>query len=171
MDNYVVYKHTFPNRKVYIGITKQKLFDRWWRGKAYHHNKYLLNAIQKYGWDNIKHEVLYKNLNKEQALAKETELIKLYKSNQKEYGYNILVYGNRKGIKHSEITKLKMSESKKGSIPCNRKPVKQFDKLGNFIKEFSSRTEASNQTGVDFRLISNVCSGKRKSAGGFVWKD
>lgn len=171
MDSYKVYKHTFPNGKIYIGITRQSLCDRWWRGKGYHHNKYILNAVDKYGWDNIKHEILYENLTEEQAIAKETELIKLYKSNEKEFGYNILVYGNRKGIKHSDFTKQKISKSKMGTIPWNRKPVKQFDKQGNFIKEYPSRTEATNETGVDFRLISAVCVGKRKSAGGFVWKD
>lgn len=171
MGDYKVYKHTFPNGKVYIGITKQKLCDRWWRGKAYRHNQYMLNAVEKYGWDNVKHEVLFENLTEDQALLKETELIKLYRCNKKMYGYNILVYGNRKGIKHTEATKLKISESKKGSIPCNRKKVKQFDKNGNFIQEFSSRTEAQSKTGIDFRLISHVCCGKRKSAGGYVWTD
>ena len=27
--NYIVYKHTSPSNKVYIGITKQKPYKRW----------------------------------------------------------------------------------------------------------------------------------------------
>lgn len=66
------------------------------------------NAINKYGWDNIKHEVLFENLTKEQAEQKEIELIAIYKSNNKKYGYNIENGGNSKG-KMSEAEKKKRS--------------------------------------------------------------
>lgn len=32
---YVVYKHTCPNGKVYIGITSQKPEHRWKKGKTF----------------------------------------------------------------------------------------------------------------------------------------
>ena len=48
-----------------------------------------LKQYKKYGWKNIKHEILFKNLNKEEAEQKEIELIAKYKSNQIEFGYNI----------------------------------------------------------------------------------
>lgn len=32
---YRVYKHVFPNRKVYVGITSQPLNCRWRSGKGY----------------------------------------------------------------------------------------------------------------------------------------
>ena len=35
---YYVYKHTFPNNKVYIGITKQKPIRRWKNGTNYKKN-------------------------------------------------------------------------------------------------------------------------------------
>ena len=31
-NNYYVYKHTFPNNKVYIGITQQEPQKRWKNG-------------------------------------------------------------------------------------------------------------------------------------------
>ena len=50
---------------------------------------YFTNAIKKYGWANIEHKILYTNLSKEEAEQKEIELIKEYKSNKREYGYNL----------------------------------------------------------------------------------
>lgn len=110
MKVYCVYKHTSPNGKVYIGITSVNPIDRWANGNGYRHNLYFTSAIKKYGWENIKHEILCENLHKEEAEQKEIELIMLYKSNQKEFGYNIENGGNHHG-KHSEKTKQKISES------------------------------------------------------------
>lgn len=50
---YYVYKHTVPNGKVYIGITKQNPSKRWLNGLGYKHSTYFFNAIVKYGWLNI----------------------------------------------------------------------------------------------------------------------
>lgn len=130
IDSYSVYKHTTPNNKVYIGITSVDVKQRWRNG--YKHNAYFSNAIQKYGWDNIKHEILFNGLTKEEACQKEIELIALYKSNQKGFGYNLSSGGEshegckaseelrkklsdaHKGKKLSEETKRKMAESRKG---------------------------------------------------------
>ena len=106
---YIVYKHTTPNRKIYIGITSLSLQNRWRNGKGYRRNTLFFKAINKYGWDNIKHEVLFDNLTKEEAEQKEIELIKLYKSNNKKFGYNIENGGNSKG-------KISDAEKKKRSI-------------------------------------------------------
>lgn len=111
---YKVYMHKFPNNKVYIGITKQKANDRWKNGKGYKENDYLVNAIQKYNWDNIEHIILFDGLTKEEAEQKEIELIAYYKSNQKEFGYNIENGGNSVG-KISNETKRKISERLKGT--------------------------------------------------------
>lgn len=114
MENYKVYKHVFPNNKVYIGITQQTLKRRWQNGRGYYKNTFISKAINKYGWENIKHEVLFDNLSKEEAEQKEIELIAFYKSNQQEYGYNLDNGGSARG-KHSEATIKKMRESKLGS--------------------------------------------------------
>ena len=62
MENYKVYMHIFPNNKVYIGVTKQKPEYRWRNGTKYNDNQYMKNAIQKYGWGNIKHIILFEDL-------------------------------------------------------------------------------------------------------------
>ena len=114
MNNiYKVYKHTTPRGKVYIGITGNTVERRWQNGRNYKNNKHFTNAIKKYGWDNIKHEILFDNLTKEQAEEKEILLIKKYKSNNMNYGYNVENGGNATG-KLSEETKKKISIANKG---------------------------------------------------------
>lgn len=118
MNDFYVYKHTTPNNKVYIGITKQLPHKRWGKnGNGYKvHNKHFYNAILKYGWDNIKHEILFTNLSKEEACEKEIELINFYKSNLPQYGYNKSTGGemSASGCKRSKETRLKISIARKG---------------------------------------------------------
>lgn len=55
----------------------------------------------------------------------------------------------------------------------NRKPVAQYTKEGNLIKEYVSIKEASILTGINSRNICNCLSPnqpKNKSAGGYIWK-
>lgn len=110
---YKVYKHTFPNGKTYIGITQLNVENRWRSGKGYKTQDLMHRAIIKYGWNNIKHEVLLEDLTKEDVEKKEIELIAFYKSNQKDFGYNIENGGNCKG-KMTEEEKRKRSELFKG---------------------------------------------------------
>ena len=109
-NNYTVYMHICPNNKKYIGITKLKPQERWKNGYGYNDNRHFKNAINKYGWDNIKHKVLYKNLSKQEAEQKEIELIKHYKSNNNNYGYNVDNGGKHIGSR-SENTKNKISKN------------------------------------------------------------
>jgi group I intron endonuclease len=112
--NYIVYKHTCPNGKVYIGITSQAPQTRWANGRGYT-SVLFKHAIQKYGWENIKNEILYEGLTREQAEQKEIELIALYKSNQREYGYNLAKGGRtNSGYSMSDEWKGKISNAHKG---------------------------------------------------------
>lgn len=114
MENWKVYMHIFPNEKRYIGITKQKPEYRWGHnGNGYYQHKMLTNAIRKYGWENIKHNIIFEGLTKKEAEDKEIELIAFYKSNQRKYGYNIANGGTEEG-KHSKETRAKMSMKAKG---------------------------------------------------------
>lgn len=110
--NYCVYKHTFPNGKVYIGITGSNPLRRWGNGSNYT-QVIMKKAIKKYGWDNIKHEVLFESLTKEEAKQKEIELIASHKSDNHEFGYNIKSGGDS-SFNHTEETKRKMSATRKG---------------------------------------------------------
>ena len=86
---YIVYMHIVPNGKKYIGITCNNINKRWRKGKGYWSNEYFTNAINKYGWDNIQHLILFDNLSKKEAECKEKELINFHKTYKREYGYNI----------------------------------------------------------------------------------
>lgn len=89
MDKFCVYKHTSPSGKVYIGITSQKPESRWGTGGCgYEGNRHFWNAIQKYGWDNFQHEILYEKLSKETAVCLESSLIHEYHATDVRFGYN-----------------------------------------------------------------------------------
>lgn len=88
MDSYCVYVHTAPNGKKYVGITKQTPENRWKNGAGYLSSPHFWSAIKKYGWDNISHEVVRDGLNEASACEEEKRLIALYRSNEREFGYN-----------------------------------------------------------------------------------
>lgn len=112
---YVVYKHTSPNGKVYIGITCRDVKKRWdnGRGYTYSHNKHFESAIRKYGWINFKHEILASGLTKEEAEKMEVELIRSYDSTNPDKGYNIRSGGNANS-KLSLKTRRMLSEMRMG---------------------------------------------------------
>lgn len=120
---YTVYKHTAPNGKVYIGITKQDPKKRWQNGYGYKENKHFYRAILKYGWENIKHEIICQGpLSSAQAGAVEKSFIHLYDSTNPDKGYNHSIGGEygALGMHHSVEARKKMSESHKGLIPWNK---------------------------------------------------
>lgn len=82
-------------------------------------------------------------------------------------------------IKSAE-TRLKMSLNHKGGRPSNccikaaikitSIPVIQLDKYLNFIKEWSSASEASRELSkVNQQHIASCCKNKRNTSGGFRW--
>jgi len=89
-NNYYVYIHTFPNNKVYIGITND-LKQRWKSGLGYQDNAEMFKDILYYGWNNINHNVLAEGLTYNEAIKLENIKIIEYKSYNKKYGYNIRV--------------------------------------------------------------------------------
>lgn len=86
--NYLVYVHTNKiNGKKYVGQSSN-IVERWRNGgKNYFSSIKFFRAIQKYGWENFTHEILYENLNKEAANKIERDLIRKYDSINN--GYNI----------------------------------------------------------------------------------
>ena len=96
---YIVYCHTNKvNGKKYIGQTCRGLEIRSGKnGRYYKNSNAFFNAIQKYGWDNFEHEILFENLTKEVADRIEKILIQTFRTQDHQYGYNIQnggTYGN-----------------------------------------------------------------------------
>ena len=124
-NNYTVYCHiNMKNLKMYFGITKQKIKDRWGNGRGYDSCTKFKNAIKKYGWESFEHLIIKENVSKEDACFMEKELIKKYHTQDSKRGYNINNGGITsevpKGGHLSEEQKKKISTSKKGSIPWNK---------------------------------------------------
>lgn len=110
----IVYIHTNKiNGKVYIGITSKKNPQkRWEYGYGYKSCPLFNRAIEKYGWNNFYHQIVYKDISFEEAKKKEIELIKQYHSNDKKHGYNILEGGSGAlGRKVTKQQKDKMSKA------------------------------------------------------------
>ena len=116
---YTVYKHTAPGGKVYIGITGRSTAQRWRNdGSGYKQNKHFYRAIQLYGWENIKHEVIKEGLTRAEAAALEVELIAKYDSTNPEKGYNSSTGGDLSavGVKQSAEANQRRSEANKGRV-------------------------------------------------------
>ncbi len=74
---YIVYIHrNTKNNKVYVGITCQKPEHRWGQnGNGYSECPHFWHAIQRYGWDTFKHEIIAESLTHDEACAMEINLI------------------------------------------------------------------------------------------------
>ncbi len=181
MNKYYVYKHTTPSNKIYIGITANKPQKRWGGGANYK-NQHFHNAIKKYGWDNIKHEILFEGLTKELAEQKEIELIKLYDTTNPNKGYNETNGGNCR-VLHTEETKEKMRLSRQGKkhnaqwVENQKKSISKIQGVeviaikGNIIiMEFKSIMEASRYAGVCEATMRGCLNGKQSNVKGIVYK-
>lgn len=108
----IVYIYTFPNGKKYIGQTINSLNQRARHGENYKKSPCVYAAIQKYGWDNITKEIIECS-SEEEMDRLEIELIKKYKTTNRNYGYN-LDSGGHIGHHLSKETKQKLRESHLG---------------------------------------------------------
>ncbi len=96
------------------------------------------------------------------------------------------------GVKFSDTHKQNITNSKKGCkyptfstrkdkgvsrnyhieavIEAKSKPIYQFDKSNNFIKEFKNGVEASKLLNLPQSNINSCCNNKVKTCGGFIFK-
>lgn len=138
---YKLYKHTnMFNKKVYIGITKQPLHRRWRNGKGYKNNPHFYRAIQKYGWDNFQHQLIFQNLTAKEAENLESIIIQYYKSNQRDFGYNIEGGGNiNKTVSDETRAKMRRNHADfrgKNSVWFGKKHTEETkNKISKYRKE------------------------------------
>lgn len=90
-NDYKVYVHIFPNGKRYVGCTGTSLKTRWNGGLGYREQPNVFEAILKFGWNNIKHYVVFDNLTKNEAMFYEAMLIYGWKTYRKSIGYNTII--------------------------------------------------------------------------------
>ena len=157
--NYKVYVHINKiNGKSYYGITSRKVEYRWVNGKGYQKQPYFWNEINKYGWDNFTHEVLFNNLTKDEAEWLEKMYIALYDTTDRENGYNISFGDTQKGCKRTEEQRKRISEGHKKRIYCV-----ELDMI------FDSITQASEYVGCNSDNISHCLKCRYKTCGGYHW--
>lgn len=150
-----IYKYTNTiNQKVYIGQTCQTLSQRAKKnGEGYKHCLHFYSAIQKYGWDKFKVDILEDNLPNEIADEREKYYIKLY--NSVKNGYNI-DYGGHIEKTRSEETKKKISESGEGLKNSRAKNVCYSGVPSNqSIRDYAREHNMSEST------LRNWCREKR----------
>ncbi len=171
--NYKLYLHTAPNGKRYYGITKQEPRKRWKNGTGYKGNQHFARAIDKYGWDNIKHEVLFDNLTESEAKELEQYMIQWYDTSNRKYGYNISLGGE--GCNVSEETKCKISKSRKGLYGGKNNPKAKSVICITTKQIFLTAQEGADYYNTQNTNISSCCKGRLKSAGKYngqklVWR-
>ena len=167
MTDYCVYKHTAPSGKVYIGVTCQNPIARWQGGGGYKYNTHFYNAILKYGWDNFKHEILYTDLDKQEASKIEIDLISKYQSNNRDFGYNISPGGGllteeqakkvsdaKKGKQFSDKHRLALSEAHKGKAWTESQRIAR-DKIQKFGADARNAKSVSRYT-LDGKYIDTL---------------
>lgn len=185
----IVYRHRRPDTKkvFYVGIGSRE--DR-----AYtNHGRSGLwnNIVNKAGYEV---EILRRDLLKKEAVELEKFLIQEYDGELCNFteggevgalGYKHTPEAIEKISKASKSriyppkskeTKEKLRQSRLGSkwaenqYSVHNKPVIQCTKEGQIIKEWKSAEEAGKTLKINSGNICSCRNGKRKSAGGYVWK-
>jgi len=148
-EKFCVYKITnLVSGTLYIGKTNN-MIDRFkshiTAANSGNNNQIICKAIAKYGSNNFSIELIDDNLSEDMAFLLEISWINLLKSTGNRL-YNMTIGGEgRSGLKHSEETKKKMSESQKGKIVSEETKAKQSiahlgDKTFNFGKQLPEST-------------------------------
>lgn len=173
IKNCVYCAYNIVNHKVYIGYTETSLERRIssHKHKSKCSNKaYFHLSLYKHGVDNFKWFVLFQGSTLEELQNKEIYFINLYKSNNRKFGYNLSTGGERCylneevkrkigekakarnisginnpffGKKHTEETKKKLSEIRKGKVwnPGYKHSKEVKIKLSNIRKELLKNPE------------------------------
>lgn len=151
-ENYYgfVYKTIFPDGKIYIGQTVRDI-----NLKYFGSGKIVLNAIKKYGYKNLKREIL-KFCNNQNELDKfEKVFIIKFNSTDLNIGYN-LDRGSFGQGRVSQISRTKMSISKTGiklseetkikmSISASNRNEEWNKNHSDFMKTFRHTNESKNK--------------------------
>lgn len=195
-----VYVHiNKQNGKRYVGITsKANPNHRWGGGRGYKENPHFYSAIEKYGWDGFEHVILHAGLSGDEAKETERRLIKEWRTQNREFGYNMTSGGDGTPDYHpSAETRKKLSEARKRENLSeetlrrrseglrgrkfseehkrkigdgNSKAIEMLDKQGNVLRVFRAARDAELELGISHAHISQCCHGQRLTSGGYAWR-
>ena len=138
-NNYSVYQHVTPDGMYYFGATSN-IKRRWSNNGAKYKKTSLQPYIEKYGWENIKHIVLFRDQTRENALWIEDFLITTAREDgvcinkqrsgliSKEEGYKQEYYEENKDKfkEYYEENKEQILEQRKQYREQNKDKIKQY---------------------------------------------
>ena len=177
----IIYKVTNKlNGKIYIGQTSRTLNIRMAEHLANKRTSYFDRALQKYGIENFNVEIIDEVDTKKELDQLEQYYIQFFNSKVPN-GYNMTDGGEGQvgiqrfgttnphyGKHHTEEAKCKIRETRKKYVKekhPNAKKIKNLDTGEIFL----CMVFACDKYGLDRSTLTKVCSGKRKSCGGFRW--
>ena len=186
-----IYKLTTPDFKIYIGKTKS-LSRRFNKYKKSFECGMMYEEIQKHGWDNIDKEFLYSGVYNEELFSDlEKHYIRLYNTFGSENGLNSQSGGKKGfltskkalknmskshlGIKDSELTKERKSESQRISWSKNKRVHKKimtsksvlFDPMSGVY--YNSIADASRCIGIKRTTLNAMLSGQNKNKTNLIY--
>ena len=125
------------------------------------------NSISKETRDKISHAVKNSYVNSELKEIRRLQCLEYWadpKNKEKIIGQNNVMYG----IHHTDESKRKMSEHKKGIRSWRRNVTPVLCIESNQI--YNDATDAGKILNLDSSTILKVCQGKRKTCGGYHWE-
>lgn len=148
MGEYTVYMHVnLLNKKKYIGITSLNVNRRWGSDGNGYKTQTFFRAIEKYGWNNFEHKIIYTGLTEQDALSNEIELISKYKTNDSSFGYNMTT-GGEENKKLNEASKRKIGiANSKRIVSLETRAKMSRNKKGTTLSQESRRKLSENKKG------------------------
>jgi group I intron endonuclease len=161
---YLIYCHTSPSGKKYIGQTKN-----YNRRCTQHRNSnergfLFKSAIQKYGWDSFTHEILKDSLTVDEANELEKYFIKKYNTLAPN-GYNLRTGGENSV--YTEEYKLRMKDSYKNRKHGGSKLFTVITPTGEIVELFGKLNAYCKENSLDYRHMRSVASGYTKQHKGY----
>lgn len=123
-------------------------------------NLYFHNAIRKYGVEGFTWDVLYRSDNEAELNRMEINFIRMFRSADKEFGYNLTQGGD--GCSPNEITRRKISERNKDAYASGRRVKRTGAKHPMFGKKHTEETKRK----LSERQREDYASGKRAKLAG-----
>lgn len=164
---YSVYVHTTPDGRAYVGVSGTDLEYRWKNGKNYQNCTRFRKAIEEYGWENIRHEVIASGMSREEAWNLEEQVIAELNATDEEHGYNESPGHNAlgKNSKRKVVAKLKQRTSE---LAVKSRPVLQIEPITmQVVKRWNCAKDAADA--YHFKsacTVSNAC--RRRSTDNIV---
>lgn len=158
----IVYCATSPSGKRYIGMTTKYLEERIMehaKQARIRNTTVFHRALNKHGPFDFIWEILAFCKTLEEALKVEKLFIHMYRTQDRELGYNLTEGG----------------EGRSGSVTSEETKQKQRDKMRNPIVDqdgnvYESCADAARKLGINEKCVQRVVAGTRKHTHGMVFK-